>query len=151
MEKWVFVTFLFIAAAQDLRRKEVEIWVYLLFGGMGLAVGIARWVSGEAAYAWMEHLAASGIGIALLAASAVSRGEIGMGDGCFFLVSGLLLGFWENVILLSYGVLLCGMFCLGYFVWCRFHMAGDVRKRVVPFLPFLVPSGIWLALRGGRL
>lgn len=148
MERWLFAGFLLLAAAQDLKKKQVDIWIYLLFGGAALAIGIGRELTGGDACPWLEHLSGAGLGMGLLAVSAVSRGGIGTGDGCFFLVSGLFLGFWENLMMLCYGTLLCGVFCLGYWIWCRFHMIADVRKRVVPFLPFVVPPGIWLVMRG---
>lgn len=146
MERWIFAGFLLLAAAQDLKKRQVEIWVYLLFGGAALAVGVGRQLTGGG-YGWLEHLGGMSPGIALLAAAALSRGGIGMGDGCFFLVSGLLLGFWENMMLLCYGMLFCGIFCLGYLVWCRVCRTADVRKQVVPFLPFVLPPGIWLVLQ----
>lgn len=137
-----------MAAAQDLARKQVDIWIYLLFGGTALAIGIGRQLAGDAGYSCLQHVEAAGLGAALLAASLVSRGGIGRGDGCFFLVSGLYLEFWENLMMLCYGILLCGIFSLGYLMWCRFRMSADVRKRTIPFLPFVVPPGIWLVLRG---
>lgn len=150
LERWLFACFLLLAAAQDLKRKQVDIWVYLLFGGAALTAGIGRQLTGTADSVWLEHLGGAGLGLGLLVASAVSRGGIGMGDGCFFVVSGLFLGFWENFMILCYGVLLCGMFCLGYLIWCRFHVISDVRKRVIPFLPFVVPPGIWVVIHGWK-
>ncbi|MDO5407828.1 MAG: prepilin peptidase [Eubacteriales bacterium] len=148
MERWLFAGFLLLAAAQDLERKQVDIWIYLLFGGAAVAGGIGRQLAGGEACGWLEYLGGVCPGIVLLAASAVSRGGIGAGDGWFFLVSGLYLGFWENLMMLCYGTLFCGIFCLGYLVWCRFRQIQNGGKRVVPFLPFVVPPGIWLVMRG---
>lgn len=149
MERWLFAAFLLLAAAQDLKEKQVDIWIYLLFGGAALALGTGRELADGAACSWLEYLSGVVPGIGLLAVSALSRGEIGAGDGYFFLVSGLFLEFWDNLMMLCYGVLFCGFYCLGYWFWCRFHMDMDAGKRIVPFLPFVVPPGIWLVMRGG--
>lgn len=142
----LFLCFLLAAAWQDFRRRRVEIRIYLIFGVLAAALGICRWLALGEAYGLLEHMAGSALGGGLLAAGAASRGGIGAGDGCFFLVSGLMLGFWENLALLCYSTLCCGLFCLGYLVWCRVKGGEHAGKRTVPFLPFAVLPGVWLAV-----
>ena len=151
MEQWVFGMFLAVAAGQDLKKKQVDIWVYFLFGGLALAVAAMRQLVGNIGYQWMEHLGGICIGLLLSGLGIISRGGIGIGDGCFFLVSGMMLKFQESMMLLCYGTLLCGLYCLIYLVWRRFHAEGlvGVRKQIVPFLPFLIPPGMWLVMYGG--
>lgn len=147
MERWVFAGFLMTAAVQDWNKKQVEVWVYQLFGGLALMTGFCRILAGTEP-GWMEMAGSFCIGLCMLGAGMVSCGGIGSGDGCFFLVSSLLLRFRENLMLLCYGTVLCGIYCLGYLVWCRWHSVGYAGKRIVPFLPFLVPPGIWLLVCG---
>lgn len=143
MERWIFAGFLATAAVQDWRSKQVSVWVYLLFGAAALVGAGWRLLAGEG-LRWMELAGSICIGLSMLGAGFATGGAIGSGDGCFFLVSSLLLGFWDNLLLLCYGTLLCGSYGLGYLVWCRWHTTELEKKKVVPFLPFLVPPGIWL-------
>lgn len=150
MEQWIFGMFLAVAAGQDLKKKQVDIWIYFLFGGLALAAAAMQQLVGNDGYQWMEHLGGMCIGLLLSGLGIISRGSIGIGDGCFFLVSGMILKFQESMMLLCYGTLFCGLYCLVYLVWRRFHsdrIAG-VRKHIVPFLPFLIPPGVWLVLDG---
>ena len=150
MEQWMFGMFLAVAAGQDLRKKQVDIWIYVLFGSLALAAAAGRQMWGNAGYQWMEHVGGICLGLLLSGIGVISRGSIGIGDGCFFLVSGLMLKFRQSMLLLCYGILFCGLYCLIYLVWLRFHSTGiaTVRKHIVPFLPFLVPPGIWLLMYG---
>ena len=145
MEKMVLTGFLLTAAWQDLRKQEVDVWVFGFFGALGVALAVYRWLVPGETYALLEHGAGIGLGLALLGICRLSRGAIGIGDGCFFLVTGVLLGFWENVALLCYGTLCCGVYCLCWFTWGSLRGRTDLRTKTVPFLPFVALPGIWLA------
>lgn len=146
-ERWLFLLFLLVAAGQDMRRKSVELWTYLAFGaGALLAMGY-RWAATGQALDWGSLLCSLCLGFGLLGCGILWRDAVGLGDGCFFLVSGLMLGFWENLALLCYGMLLCSMYCLGLLVWNQVRYHRDATKYTVPFLPFLVPVGIWIVCR----
>lgn len=146
MERWLFGGFLLIAAVQDWRTKRVDVRVYLLFGGAALITIVWNVLNKGtlSGCGWKGCLGSISIGVGLLLLGHLSRGEIGTGDGCFFIVSGLLLNFWENLLLLSYGTLLCGLYSLCCIVRSRLYIEETVTKRVVPFLPFLIPPGVWL-------
>lgn len=145
--KWMFLVFLMIAAGQDMRKKSVEIRIYVIFGiwallGLGYYGGIeGRTVD------WVDLFSSLCIGLGLIGCALLWCDAVGLGDGCFFLVSGLMLGFWENLILLCYGMLLCSIYCLALAVWNQVRYHRSVRKYTVPFLPFLVPVGIWIVCR----
>lgn len=140
----LFLCFLLAAAWQDFRNRQVDVCIFVVFGTAAVVSGAVQWLILGENYSVPGHMAGSALGGALLVAAMASRGGIGTGDGCFFLVSGLMLGFWENLALLCYSTLCCGLFCLGYFVWCRTQKGVNVGKRTVPFLPFAVLPGIWL-------
>lgn len=136
--KLLFGCFLVIASIQDYCWKQVEWRVYLLFGG-------AAWmcqIMGECSF--LDFISSMIPGICLLILSFLSRGAIGIGDGLFFLVSGWLLSIQENLLLLFGGLLLCGGYSLGYLVVSQFTGHYGNRKTVIPFLPFLMPVGIWI-------
>lgn len=150
MERWIFGMFLAVAAGQDLRKKQVDLWIYGLFGCFAFLLAIGRQLRGAAGFQWQEYIGGISIGLMLLGIGIISRGSIGMGDGLFFLVSGMILKLPENMLLLSYGILLCGLYSLGYLVWIHFRAEGikHMRAQMIPFLPFLIPPGIWLLTAG---
>lgn len=95
---------------------------------------------------WLGMRAAAVVpGIFLMAVSKCSRGAVGAGDGLFFIVSGLYLGFWKNVALLLYGLLFCSAWGCGMFLWGIFagKKVGDME---LPFLAFLVPASLFLVV-----
>ncbi len=166
--KVLFAAFTVLAAWQDARRKQVDVWIYVVFGVAALLVCIAGVPVSAAAgnlyagksglaeaggwQAFADCLAGSALGLALLVCGYLCGGEIGAGDGCYFVVSGMLLGFWSNLLLLGAGTLLCGVYALAVYV--RLHVCRGlcVRRMTVPFLPFVAVPGIgavlWEVLRG---
>lgn len=59
------------------------------------------WADMHEAHLWLAMRGAALIpGILLLVLSKITKGAVGQGDGFFFLVSGMYLGFWDNVALL---------------------------------------------------
>lgn len=142
-QKGLFLCFLLISAGQDLHKKSVAVWVYLLFGGLALLnrsyyLFLSGWSQ------WGDLLCGVCPGLAMLGISMLWKEEVGTGDGCFFLVSGLMLGFWQNMALLCYGLFLCSSYCLVKLVWNQILMRKNAGKQTVPYLPFLVPVGVWL-------
>ena len=90
-----------------------------------------------------ETLLAMLPGAVLLLFSRITAGKIGEGDGWFFVVSGLFLSWREAAVLFLSGLMLCGGY--GLFVLAAGAAGGkDMRKKRLPFLPFLLPGGIWL-------
>lgn len=143
----IFLLFLLVAAGRDLKKKSVEIWIYIIFGIWALLDMGYRWVVMGQQIDCGNLFSSLCLGFGLLGCGILWRDAVGLGDGCFFLVSGLLLGFWENLALLCYGMLLCSLYCLGYLIWNQVYYRRNVRKDTVPFLPFLVPVGIWIVCR----
>ena len=89
----------------------------------------------------LRRILSSSIGILLLLIGKASRGSIGAGDGCFFLVSGLLLDPCPNLWLFSVSVFLCGVYSLGLFVRARFTGESRIGKETLAFLPFVAVAG----------
>lgn len=71
------------------------------------------------------------IGIFIYIISLVSRGQVGMGDGFVYLVSGVALGFGRNLELFAISLLLASVVALYLIVVKK---AG--RKARMPFIPF---------------
>lgn len=156
----IFVIFLLLAAWQDFREKQVSIWVYQIFGVMAvMMLGVmfyeALWSATLAENAqktivevWFmagrSYLFGILPGILLLICARFSRGAVGVGDGCFFVISGLLLGLSDNCLLFFYALLGCGLFGLGYYVIGWIQKSGINGKTELPFLPFAVVPGMWI-------
>ena len=148
MCKIVYLSFLMLAAGWDLKVKEIPLWVY----GLGLgAVPLVRgydYLVFSRGFFNRDLVLSMAVGAVLLFLSVISREAVGFGDGVFFLVSGMYLEYRETVALFLSGLVLCGVFCLA---------AGAVgvirhrsmRSQTVPFIPFLVPMGIWMVINQG--
>lgn len=144
----VFVVFLAVSAGQDLRYRAIRLPVFV---GFGFAGSVLRFcflclecsIPGR----WQAELAdlamALSVGVFLLVLSAVTRQSVGTGDGWFFVVSALYLGFWKNVALLLGGLGVCFFYCSGLLIWGKMHKVS-VGKRRIPFLPFLIPVSLGL-------
>ena len=142
MYKLAFLIFLTAAASWDLLKREIPLGVYLAGVVMAILTRKLEWVTADG-------LLSVGIGGLLLLLSLISREHIGRGDGVFFLVSGMFLEWRINAALFFYGLMLCSIFCLWTEVYGqRKHRNKKAQKITVPFLPFLVPVGIWLMAGG---
>ena len=108
MRMWIFSGFMLTAAVKDLHKKEVELWVFALFGAAAFLMNVYLGVVTKADLLWQEQLMSCSLGAGLLLMGRFSRGGIGAGDGLFFLTSGLMLRFWENLTILCVGILLGG-------------------------------------------
>ena len=132
----LFSVFLTVAAWQDLRKKAISLWVYCLFGVIGI---VLRLCQKDAAVGGFGAV----VGIALLLLSQIFGGAIGYGDGLFFVVSGIYLGLTRNLQLFLFGSFLCGIVCLIVFL-VGFSNGENARKQTVPFLPFMIPVWVWM-------
>lgn len=133
----VFSMFLFAAAWQDGKTKSVSLWLLGAAGMAGLSLSLLHGTLGPA------RLLSCLPGGGLLLLSRFTNESVGMGDGLFFVVSGLFLNVFMNLELLIYGIFLNGAVCGAIYFYNR--MAGrDVRKKTIPFLPFLVP--VWIGM-----
>lgn len=135
----LFFVFLGIAAWQDLRTRSIGLEV--LAGGAAAGIITCIWKErflGEIILAMIP-------GISLLLVSVMTEGLLGVGDGLFFIVSGLFLGWQECVMLLISGQIFCGIFGLAMMVGAQIGAGGgSIRKLRLPFLPFLLPAALWM-------
>lgn len=72
------------------------------------------------------------VGVTLIIISKISRGQIGIGDGLIFCVTGIGLGFWNNVCLLLYSLFLAAIFAGFIFI-----IKHTNKKQFIPFVPFV--------------
>lgn len=154
-----FLLVLAVASWQDLRGRSIKVWVFAGFGGAGavlrciqlmLEIGMA--CQGKDMYRACclmgERLfdmgLAMAIGTGLLYLSWVTGEAVGRGDGWFFVISGLYLGAVRNLLLLAGGLGACFLMCLLLVIrnMAQGRPVREIRRLRLPFLPFLLPSGI---------
>lgn len=142
----VFFLYLMTASIQDIKTKQIKIWVFFLFGALALVSDGYMWMAASENFLWKSHLASCSLGLGMLGLGKISRGAVGTGDGLFFLISGLMLNFGENLFVLCGGILLCGICGMAIFVWKWISAGEKSGKRTLPFLPFAAIPGICLTV-----
>lgn len=139
MEKIVLVIagiYLGIMAVIDRRRNEIPIIPGLVCMVLIILVQIA---GGNRLSAWLPG---AGIGAFLFLVGKLSRGGIGEGDALVYVITGITLGFWENLELLIMSLTFASMAGLILLV---FRRVG--RKHAMPFVPFTaVAYGVMLII-----
>lgn len=155
-----FILILAISGWQDVRTRRIEVRVFVISGAVGImlrGVQIAimlHTLQDIKNSVWIWEMSARGLidigkgmclGGLLLILSAVTREAVGKGDGWFFVVSGLYLGFAKNLYLLCGGLLLCFLIC--FVIWIKGIRGGSNKGKMrLPFLPFIIPAGIGVIL-----
>lgn len=135
----MFGLFLLIAAWQDGKEKKINIALFLT---AGVAGGILSLLHGQ----WgIDRLLSSLTGVGLLMFGRLSREAIGYGDGLFFIVSGLFLPLNENLQMLIFGLMICGL-ASGGIIFIGFIKGRNMRGKTLPFIPFLIPAWIGMAV-----
>lgn len=112
----------------DWRKREVSLFSLGGFGVVG--IGLNLWLGYQSV---IEAAGGVALGILLLAAAFFTREAIGFGDGLLICITGIYLGFWENLSLLFAGAVCCGGI-LGIAI-----LAGRLKMADrVPLVPFLL-------------
>ena len=126
-----FLLFLLSASWQDLKKKTIKRSSFLIWGTVGVIL--------QAAHIFSQiFMGTEKLGILLLSLSTATEEAMGKGDGCFFLVAGIFLGFWKNMLLLSGGLFLC--FPAAVYLMIKGRKARNTES--IPFLPFVFPVGL---------
>lgn len=135
--KCVLLGTLGVLSRADIRTRELPV-LYLILSGM-LGTGIYIW---KQPFSVWSLLGGMGVGVSLLMCSVFSRESIGKGDGYLFCVTGIFLGFRENLILLIISLMMCAV---GALVLLTVKRCG--RKFQMPFIPFVLAADVLLLCR----
>ena len=127
METVGLIGMLVVCSIEDFRRKEMHLMVLLGFGIVGIV--LQMFYRSRSIY---EILGGMLIGGILLIFSYASDGKIGKGDGILMMVTGIYLGFWNNLLLLWCATALAGIVGLSMFCVKR------ERNLTLPFAPFVL-------------
>lgn len=114
-------------AVADWKKREISLESLALFGAVGLGLNFKAPYQGAG-----EGLGGVGVGLCLLLLAFLTKEAVGFGDGFLLCVTGIYLGFWENLRLLTTGLLLCALVLGAGLVFRRLRPAE--RFPLVPFL-----------------
>lgn len=144
----IFTVCLGLAAWQDQRKQKIPVGLFLWFGVLGVLLDLTfalELVSARTEVTLGSLVSGMLPGLFCLLLSKGTRGALGAGDGCFFLLAALYLPWQQVWILLLGGFLCCGVGSL-YVLGKGIVRGNSVRGASLPFLPFLLPVWLWLLL-----
>lgn len=118
---------LLICALQDLFKKRVYLWVI----GIGAVLTfICLPFLDELSVA--DCIGGVSVGLITILISKITAGKIGMGDGIILCVTGVGLGFWNNLELFGVALFLAAVLSIILMI-----LRVVDRKKSIPFIPFL--------------
>lgn len=121
-----------LCSAEDIRKKKVCLNPILAFGILGVVFHMLWQLQSIG-----NLLLGMMVGVSMLFLSVLSAGKVGAGDGLVLLVTGIYLGLEQNLVLLLYGVFLCGIWAIFLVVFQKKN-----KKDTIPFIPFLLAAYI---------
>jgi len=125
--KILIASMLGICAIVDFKWKKINILLLIPFFIAGILCNMKyQLLSPTCVFAGM------GIGIVVLAIGFVTRGRIGSGDGAILIVTGLFLGFYDNLLLLLIATFLAAVIGAILLLFKRVN-----KNYEIPFIPFL--------------
>lgn len=138
IQSWFLLGILGIHSIEDIRDRRITVTLSLFSGIVGLMLHLIFFDQ-----TIFSMLCGILTGIFLLGFSKVSRGVIGMGDGIVFMVTGLFVGFYNNLILMFLSFSFAGICAVSLL------FMGKVRKMDrLPFVPFLFAAYSMMCITG---
>jgi leader peptidase (prepilin peptidase)/N-methyltransferase len=125
--KILVISMLGIAGIADLKWKKINIILIIPFLIAGIICNLQFKLLSLTAI-----LGGMAIGIMILLVGAVTQGKIGYGDGIILTVTGLYLGFFDNLFLLLSATFLAAI--IGVVL---FFIKGVNKNYEMPFIPFV--------------
>ncbi len=127
LEYGVLLSMLGCYAVEDLRKHTITLRYLICFGAIGMMMHVLK-----RDVSIVNLLLGIAVGLGLILLSFLTRGSIGMGDGCLFFVTGIFLGGSNNAELLLTSLLYAAVVSLGILFFGR-----GKRNREIPFIPFV--------------
>lgn len=134
--KILVIGMLSIMSIMDLKWKRINLYLLIPFLVCGVICNLFYQLLPLASL-----IGGVAIGIVLLVVSFVTKGKIGSGDGIVLMITGLYLGFYDNLLLLLSATFLSAV--VGAFI---LFIKGMNKNYEIPFIPFLL-----LSFAGGLL
>ncbi len=118
---------LLICAIQDIFKKRVLLWLICI--GAVMTCVCLPFIDRLSV---VDCLGGLSIGLVTMLISKMTAGKIGMGDGILLCVTGMGLGFWNNLELFGMALFLAAVLSIFLLILRRVD-----RKKSIPFIPFL--------------
>ncbi|MBQ5430837.1 MAG: prepilin peptidase [Lachnospiraceae bacterium] len=138
MEFVTLVGMLGICSVEDIRNRQIRVAVVGLAGTIGVL-----WHLMKVRLSIWDVIAGMMVGCAVYLLSLLTGGKIGKGDALVFMVTGIYLGLWENLILLWISSLIAAIVAevmLHFFHW--------KKTDTLPFVPCIFAGEVLLLLGG---
>lgn len=126
----LFIIFLTMEGIRDLRERKISMKSVLFFGIVGIITSLP-----DIKLQWMSLMGGIAIGVGLLLIAKFTREKVGFGDGWIFTVSGVYLGFYNNLSLFFIALFLAAMTSVALLVFKRVSF-----KTELPFVSFVLPA-----------
>lgn len=127
MLKGIIFVFIFLCTITDIKEKRIYWWMILVFLPFFLLYGIS-WGKSEP-YEWVQDLA---LGAFLLFVGVIWKEQIGIGDGIFVFMMGMV---WDVRFLMV--SIISALLLLAFLGGCLM-LAGKIdKKEKMPFVPFM--------------
>lgn len=114
----------------DIKRKSIDIRLLIIAAVLIMAGGL---------FALDRSLPDRALGLIpgliMLFCGKITRGGVGTADIVLVLALGVGNGFFEGAGIVSASLIFCGLFAIS--VICFSFKKGDLRKKTLPFIPFL--------------
>lgn len=128
MVKIMVVLLLIICSYQDMKEKQVSVWIIALG-----AIVISLCVPFVDPFVFTDRILGMLLGGCVVGISKITRGKIGMADGYILCATGIGLGLRDNIQLFVYGLFIAAIFSIILLV-----LRKVTRKHSIPFVPFLL-------------
>ena len=132
----VLLAGLFISAWIDLKREIIYVPLIVCMGIIGVICHI--FLQENTIWNLMSGML---VGVILLLGGIWSGEKIGYGDGVIFIMTGIFLGFWGNMILLVIASILAGVTCTGLLLTHK-----KCKEEQIVFVPFIFISYVILLI-----
>ena len=136
MKHIVFLIAYLIFLYNDLREKKIEFLSLAIYAIVALAV-VAILKEDMSFSNFVDTLLSIGFGLSIFFLAYFSREAIGIADGVYFVISGLLLTLKENMLLFLSGMMVA--FVIGLFLF-YFGNSNSTKGPRLPFLPCFLPA-----------
>ncbi len=134
--KVIMGVMLLLCGVQDALKKKIFIWIIAVGA---ILVGVCLPFCDTVAI--LDKIGGIAIGASVIIISIATGGKIGMGDGFLLCVTGLGLGFWNNLELFAVALFLAAVISVALLI---FRLAD--RKKSIPFVPFLLLGYVFLII-----